>query len=308
MMHRLAVAAEHTRPSLDEQALREFWQARQGVSLRVENLPRVSVVMPAYRHGRFIERSILSVLNQNYPNLELIVIDGGSTDETLEILRRYGDELTWTSEPDRGQSDALNKGFARATGDIFAWLNSDDLFLPGAIDTAVNQFRSNRGASVVFGDWWSVNVNDRVIDKHPAFDFSLRHFIYEGFTHNSQAMFWTRSAHRRFGAFDIELHNTMDYDLIVRLGLSEGDERFVRVDAPLACFRRHADQKTQRVRVDPRVLSEHKRIAERLGLKKFSGTAKAIRLFYRARRALWYTRRNGLVYCADKMRQAFIKK
>jgi glycosyltransferase involved in cell wall biosynthesis len=97
-------------------------------------LPRISIVTPSYNQGQFIERSILSVLNQNYPNTELIIIDGGSDDESLDILKKYDDYITfWVSEPDRGQSYAINKGIDRSTGELITWLNADDLFLPNAL-------------------------------------------------------------------------------------------------------------------------------------------------------------------------------
>lgn len=265
-----------------------------------ESLPRVSVVMPSYNQGRFIERSILSVLNQGYPNLEFIIVDGGSQDETLEILKKYESRLAWwVSERDNGQSDALNKGFSRASGDIFAWLNSDDLLMPGAIARAIEAFSSAPTASVVFGDWWTVDIFDKQLEHFYAFDFDVSHFIFEGFTHNAQAMFWTADAHRRFGNFDVELYNTMDYDFIVRMGLNEHPAAFVRVPYPLACFRIHPDQKTQGF--DSRVRGEHEKIAAKIGRPyKFSRIGRLIRLIYRSRRAFWYAKRAGIGYSTRK--------
>jgi Glycosyltransferases involved in cell wall biogenesis len=123
------------------------------------DLPIVSIVTPSLDQGRFIEETIKSVLEQDYPRLEHIVVDGGSTDETLDVLRRYP-HLTWISEPDAGQADAVNKGFGMARGDVFGWLNADDLYLPGAVSVAVQALRET-GAGLVHAGW-------RQIDEHGA--------------------------------------------------------------------------------------------------------------------------------------------
>lgn len=258
--------------------------------------PKISVVMPSFNQRKFIERSILSVLNQNYPNLEFIIVDGGSTDGTIEIIKKYEAHLAyWHSDQDAGQSDALNKGFSRATGDIYGWLNSDDLFLPDALFAAAEALKETNSASVVFGDWLEIDSNDRVTATNYAFDFNLGHFIHEGFHLNSQAMFWRRQAHERFGEFDIKLHRTMDYDLILRLGQIEGQAAFKRIPEPLACFRRHPEQKT--LDFDRVVHEEHRRIASKNGVGiKYTPLGKVYRLTYRFRRAYWYVKRGGMSY------------
>src|SRR5579872_2956802 len=114
--------------------------------------PLVTIVTPSYNQGRFIRATIESVLTQDYPNIEYIIMDGASTDETADVVRPYLDRLTFVSEPDRGQSHAINKGFARARGEIVAWLNSDDLFLPGAVRRAVEAFRAAPQSGVVYGE------------------------------------------------------------------------------------------------------------------------------------------------------------
>jgi glycosyltransferase involved in cell wall biosynthesis len=112
-------------------------------------LPKISIVTPSFNQGRFIEKTILSVIEQDYPNLEYIIIDGGSTDESVEIIKKYEKHLAyWVSEPDRGQSHAINKGFERATGEIFGWLNSDDWYHPGALKALAEAFAANPEAGV----------------------------------------------------------------------------------------------------------------------------------------------------------------
>src|SRR6266576_1298377 len=115
--------------------------------------PKISIVTPSFNQGRFLEETILSVLNQNYPNLEYIIIDGGSTDETVDVIRRYEDRLAyWVSEKDRGQVHAINKGIEKTTGDLFGFINSDDLYLPGTFSAVAEYFESHPQAEWVCGD------------------------------------------------------------------------------------------------------------------------------------------------------------
>src|SRR5438309_5772154 len=125
------------------------------------SLPLVSVVTPSLNQGAYIEETIRSVLDQDYPRIEHIVVDGGSTDGTLEILRRYP-HLTWVSEPDGGQADAVNKGFRLAEGEIFGWLNADDLYLPGTISAAVAVLRET-GCGLVHGGWRQIDEEGKTI-------------------------------------------------------------------------------------------------------------------------------------------------
>lgn len=280
--------------SKETEVLKAFISDPQAAPAANSSFPKVSIVIPSFNQARFIERTLLSVLNQQYPNIEIIVIDGGSSDGTVELLERYRGVLSYVhSGPDAGQSDALNHGFSRATGDVVGWLNSDDLLLPGALESAVTAFIRFPRATVVFGDWWSIDSSDNVTEINYAFDFSIGQFLYEGFHLNSQAMFWRMDAHRRFGKFNVNLHRTMDYDLILRLGLNEGSGRFLRVEQPLACFRRHPEQKTTNNGRDL-VAHEHRVIAAEHGLmRKYSVLGRVLRLVYRARRAWWYLRRGG---------------
>ena len=144
-------------------------------TLNTENLPVVSIVTPSFNQGRFVEQTIQSVLAQDYPKIEYMVIDGGSTDGSAEIIRRYETRLAyWVSEPDRGQTCAIHKGFARATGSILAWLNSDDLLAPSAVRIAVEYLRAEAGVGLVYGDRLHIDFKGNVtgVNRMPA---SLRH-------------------------------------------------------------------------------------------------------------------------------------
>lgn len=262
---------------------------------------KVSIVMPLYNQVDYIERSIFSVLNQDYSNIELIIIDGGSTDGSIEIIKKYESYLAyWMTEPDEGQSDALNKGFEHATGEIFGWLNADDLYMPDAIERAVDALNKEKYKSVVFGDYLTIDKEDNIIKKEFAFDFSVGQFLYEGFHLNAQSMFWKKDVHFRFGKFDKSLHRTMDYDFILRIGLREGQKRFLRLPIPLGCFRRHEAQKTQGL--DPTVTAEHHVIASKNNCNlKYTLLGYGMKRFYRIRRVWWYFKRAGVAYVAIKL-------
>jgi glycosyltransferase involved in cell wall biosynthesis len=263
---------------------------------------KVSIVVPSYNQVQFIEETIRSILLQNYPNLEIILIDGGSTDGTISIIKKYEKWIHyWVSEKDNGQSHALNKGFSKTTGKILGWLNSDDLYTKYSLFNAMNAFYKNPTKSVVFGDYLIIDKNSDLISYEYVFDFSLTQFIYEGFHLNAQSMFWKRGVHSNFGEFNENLHRTMDYDMILRFGINEGQSTFLRVDSiALGCFRRHEDQKT--TGFDNIVLLEHKCISDINALKyKYLVKGKLIRFIYRFRRLFWYFKRGGLLFTIKKV-------
>lgn len=221
------------------------------------SLPRFSVVVPSYNQGKFIERTLLSILNQNYPNLEIIVIDGGSSDETLSVIEKYKTDLSYcVSEPDKGQSDALNKGFAKAGGDIFAWQNSDDIYLPGAFYAVARVFEEKPDISACYGNWCSIDENDQVIDVHYALRPRMPHAPYENMDVYNQSFFWRRKAFQKIHGFDVNLRRLMDGDLMIRLLMSEGKESFYKLDSFLGAFRRHETQITSLTRRDERSIDE----------------------------------------------------
>jgi glycosyltransferase involved in cell wall biosynthesis len=235
-------------------------------SVSKSSLPWFSVVVPSYNQGQFIERTILSILNQNYPNLELIIIDGGSSDETLSIIRKYEKHIAyWHSRPDKGQSDALNTGYANASGDIFAWQNSDDIYLPGAFHTVARVFKEQQQASVCYGNWYSIDSHDCILDIHYALKPRMPHASYENMDVYNQALFWRSEAFRITGGFDINLQRLMDGDLMIQLMFREGKKSFYKIDSFLGAFRRHGEQITSTTRRDERSMIEEKYIEGKYG-------------------------------------------
>lgn len=264
-----------------------------------KSYPKISIITPSYNQGKFLERTILSVLNQNYPNLEYIIIDGGSTDNSVEIIKKYEKYIAyWISEPDRGQSHALNKGFERATGDIFGWLNTDDLYMPGVFYTICNCFNERQDIHIVFGDYFTIDSDDKIINKAYTFNFNVQHFIYEGFHIVTQSMFWLKKVHDRFGTLDENLHRTMDYDMILRFGLLKKN-MFLHIPFIMGCFRRHDAQKTKGF--DDLAKNEQYLIAKENKCDlKHTIFGKMLRFAFRFRRAYWYLKRGGISYLLSK--------
>jgi hypothetical protein len=178
------------------------------------------VVTPSYNQGQFLEETLRSVLLQGYPNLEYLVMDGGSTDTSVEIIRRYAPYLDgWVSEADRGQSHAIEKGFAHATGDLLAWLNSDDLFLPGALFTVARRFLAEPGPVLVYGDAEYIEPDGQPGAGAPCAQPYDRRWMLEHSNMVPQpSAFFSRKAYREAGGLDENLHYTMDLDLWLRLG------------------------------------------------------------------------------------------
>jgi len=204
-------------------------------------LPLVSIVTPSLNQGRFIEETILSVKNQTYPRIEHIVIDGGSTDGTMDILKKYSDSLTWISEPDKGQSDAINKGWKMSKGVILGWLNSDDTYMPWAVETAVKFLVENPNVGMVYGDCNIIDEKGAKIGKVGTGEFDLGKLL-RGFNMVPQPSVFLRSSLlEKIGYVDTNLYMAMDLDLWIRIGL-EFNVAFV--PELLANFRRYADTKT----------------------------------------------------------------
>lgn len=199
----------------------------------------MSVVTPSLNQQRFIEETIRSVREQDYPAVEHIVVDGGSTDGTGEVLRRYP-HLRWISEPDRGQADAVNKGFRMAGGDILAWLNADDVYLPGAVSAAVAEL-AGTGCGLVYGGWRQIDEDGSFLRDIPPEPFDYRELLEVRNMIAQPATFFTREAFEAVGGLDPDYHYAMDYDLWLKIAA-----RFEVRTVPqvLAAFRRHAGSKS----------------------------------------------------------------
>ncbi|MBN1439938.1 MAG: glycosyltransferase [Anaerolineales bacterium] len=208
--------------------------------------PKITIVTPSLNQARFISRTIESVVNQNYPSLEYIVMDGGSTDDTVTILRRYSGQLTWKSEKDLGQSHAVNKGLRSACGDVVAFLNSDDIYDPGALLTIGKYFSEHPEAAWVTGRCRNIDPEGRVIRKwitcyknfwlwvNSQRILKIINFI------SQPATFWRRSVMEKIGYLDENIHYAMDYDYWLRIGRLYPLHIIWK---NLACFRIHPNSK-----------------------------------------------------------------
>lgn len=205
---------------------------------------KVSIITPSYNQGAFIEKTILSVLGQDYPNLEYIIVDGGSSDQTQDVLRTYQDRVdVLIIEKDRGQADALNKGFKRATGQILAYLNSDDCYANHhVVSTVVEYFQRFRNASVVYGRREFINQNGYFVKRFPYRPFSPNDFLITDFI-PQECTFWTRSIFDRAGAYlRTELDFALDYDLLLRF--QKSGAQFLAIPEPVGLFRCYYAQKS----------------------------------------------------------------
>lgn len=224
-------------------------------------LPLVSIVTPSFNQARFLEETIQSVLNQDYPNIEYIIIDGGSTDGSLDIIQRYAQHLAWwVSEKDNGQTDAINKGFSRAAGEIFAWLNSDDTYLPNAVSEAVAYLLNHPEVGMVYGDANLIDEGGRVVGKFPARQTDYPR-LRRGYVHiPQQAAFFRADLWHQVAPLDPSFFFAMDYDLWVRLAKIAP---LMYVPRLWANFRLHGSGKT--IAADDRCWPEMLRVHYREG-------------------------------------------
>jgi len=226
------------------------------------NQPLVTIVTPSYNQARYLEAAIESVLTQDYPSIEYLIVDGGSNDGSLEIIQRYEQKLAWwTSEADRGQTDAINKGFARGNGEIFGWLNSDDTYEPNAISTAVAYLMANPSTGMVYSNANYLDELGKVIGKFPAAQTDDRR-LRQGYVHIPQQTAFFRSIlWRSVGPLDPTFYFAMDYDLWRRIAV-RAPLHYLKGET-LANFRIHRSGKS--ILADDRCWPEMLRVHYREG-------------------------------------------
>jgi glycosyltransferase involved in cell wall biosynthesis len=212
-------------------------------ALNTTSLPKISVVTPSYNQGQFLEQAIRSVLLQNYPNLELIIIDGGSTDNSIEIIKKYDPWIDyWVSEEDRGQGHAINKGIKKATGEIIFWLNSDDILLPNAFFYAAKYFINNKNTKMVIGQSYIINEKSEIIGELKSYFSDWEELATEPQNKIRQvSTFFSRSLFNEYGLIDECLNISMDSDILIR---------FTKFEIPLivnnyfSAYRQHPSAKS----------------------------------------------------------------
>lgn len=206
--------------------------------------PRISIVTPSYNQAEFIEETIRSVLLQGYPDIEYIIIDGGSTDGSVEIIKKYEPWLTyWVSEPDRGQSHAINKGMERTTGKILNWLCSDDILLPSALKIVAEKYAEFPEAGAWAGGTYRISSKGKMLDVNLPKDLTLEGIVdWEKNYLPQSGCFFSRKAWEVAGPLDEELHYSMDFDLRVKIAKHFN---FVKIEEIISSARIHADTKTQ---------------------------------------------------------------
>lgn len=201
---------------------------------------RLSIVTPSYNQARFVRRTIESVLSQDVPGLEHLVFDGGSTDDTPSILGDYAGRLTAVIEPDAGQADAVNKGFGRASGDVIGWLNSDDVYYPGACLRVLEVFEARPDVQVVYGAANHIDEDDRILEPYPTETFNYERLKETCFL-CQPAVFFRRAVVDKYGPLDVKLRYCMDYEYWLRI---LADKAPCFLPATLAGSRLHAETKT----------------------------------------------------------------
>jgi glycosyltransferase involved in cell wall biosynthesis len=209
--------------------------------------PLVSVITTSLNRAQFLERTILSIKNQDYKNIEHIIIDGGSTDNTVEIIKKYEKtyNLKWISEKDKNCSEAYNKGFRMASGQVVCSLDSDDIYPKKTISKVAEIFENNPDIDIVFGDLLIADENDKIISCNKYLDFDRETLLNLGVDFSFPATFWRKKVQDKIGLFDEKYLRAGDLDFLFRMGLSGA--RFYRIDDFLTIYRAHQKQLTKSV-------------------------------------------------------------
>jgi len=256
--------------------------------MSMNDFPKITVITPSFNQAEFLERTIKSVIDENYPNLEYIIMDGGSTDGSVEIIKKYEKYLTyWVSEKDNGQSHAINKGLKMARGDWVAWQNSDDIYYPGVFTAVAKAAKAYPKAGLIIGDMYLIDENDKIIRDMHYVSPSYQAMVAEGMVLSNQAAFWRREVHDAIGMMDESLHLGFDFDWFLRL---TKNVQAISVNRCLGAFRIHGMAKTQKM---PTKNAEiHKMIRERHN----AWMPKWKKSLYKAKRMLQLMARGDFAY------------
>ncbi|MEQ8925244.1 MAG: glycosyltransferase family 2 protein [Fulvivirga sp.] len=205
------------------------------------NLPKISIITPSYNQGQYLEQTILSVIGQMYPNLEYIIMDGGSTDNSVEIIKKYEKHITyWVSKKDKGQADAINRGFERATGDILAWLNSDDYYLPGTL-LKIASLLQGRITDPVLVHGGCIHTHEGKLDVFARNDTNVREKLTYSDPFVQPTTFWTRGLWEKTGPLNKSMHYVFDWDWYLR---AKQYAKFIRSEDYFCIYRKHDEHKS----------------------------------------------------------------
>jgi glycosyltransferase involved in cell wall biosynthesis len=209
----------------------------------MNNLPKISIVTPSYNQGQFLRETIESVLEQDYPNFEYFIVDGGSTDNSVEIIREYEDKIDWwVSEKDEGQSDAINKGFKKATGELLCWVNSDDVLLPNCLQVVADYYMKNNKPDLIHANCLYIDQHGIII-KMIRVPRQTRFFMFRGvWSAPAPAVFFKASLFRNVGYLNPKYHLSMDLDIWMRMMKSGG--KVCCIPQYIGAFRQHKNSKT----------------------------------------------------------------
>lgn len=258
--------------------------------------PKVSIVIPSYNQGKYLEDTILSVVNQTYKNIEIIIIDGGSTDNSVDIIKKYEDKIHfWVSEKDKGQANAINKGFKKASGEIFAWLNSDDLYTKNAVELIVNEFNKDPSVSIVYGDYYLLYPSGETkLKKKISFNYNI--CLYSYLMIPQPSCFFRREAFEAVGGLDETFNYCLDYDLFLRMAKNR---KVKHIQIPLSYFRLHDESKS--VSKKGNFKYENARVREKILGRPFNKLDKFKQKYYLLRAVIaFYVERGEIVYKKEK--------
>ncbi len=246
---------------------------------------KISIVTISYNQARFLEKAISSVLGQDYKNIEYIIVDPGSTDGSRDIIEHYSDRIhKIIFEPDKGPADGLNKGFAQATGEVFGYINSDDILLPGALTKVAAYFSVHRGVDVLLGNGMQLDGNGAVTRKLFSTKWDLRRYAYGVCVVVQQGNFFNKTAFERAGCFNVENRTCWDGELLVDMSMSGA--RFLKVDDFLGGFRLYSESINGSGRLKTQFKMDHRRIFRNIMGRDFQWSDEILRFFYRSTKKL----------------------